>query len=444
MPEDKTPEAPTFGETPAEPTPEMTAIPIETPATTVLDDGAVSPEELATYSQSPVMTGAAPSLDPSASTTPSTVFGTGVPDLNTPNKGPGKKKLIVIGAIVVGALAILGGGSAAAYNFWYQNPERVVLEAASSLLQEGTSTHKITLDAKTKDTTVKLTVDAKLAQSPASQEDVIAAISYGGKDYKVTGSVLTDKDGNLYLKINDVKNLLTQFAGSEADFSAFNDVITKIDGQWVKISSDDLKSVSEDYSKTQSCSTTALKSLDEKATTDEILAVYNKNDFITVGNKIGAKTINGVGSLGYDVTFDKAKATAFYVALGDTKVGKALTACDSSFSFKASDLDSASSDSTTTTTEIQVWSSRFGHKLTELDINSKGTDGSTANIVWNPTFVKGVTVDAPATSVPAKEVITNAENDLSAMYSSSFSTTGTYDLGNVSSQSNVFKLTSLL
>ena len=34
------------------------------------------------------------------------------------------KKGIIIGSIVAGALIVLGGGGALAYNLWYQNPEK--------------------------------------------------------------------------------------------------------------------------------------------------------------------------------------------------------------------------------------------------------------------------------------------------------------------------------
>ncbi|HEY8885930.1 MAG TPA: hypothetical protein VIM31_00295 [Candidatus Microsaccharimonas sp.] len=473
MPEDTAPEEPTTNETPVENAPAFAWPTAETPAesTPVTDqtiveapietsvhptvveapvDGAVSPEELAAYSSQPTTPDTAPILDPATPAAPvASVFGAAVPGIDAPipnatipKKSP-KKKLIILGAIIVGALALLGGGTAAAYNLWYQNPDKVVLEAVSSLLQSGTSTHKVSVDIKTKDTTVTVTLDAKLAESPASQTDIAAKISYSGKDYNVKGSVLTDKDGNLYFKLNDVKTLLTQVAGEGVDLSAFNTVITKVDGQWIKISSSDLKSVSDEYSKTQTCATDALKSLDQKAATDEITAVYKKNDFIAVGDKIGVKDIDGVASLGYKVTLDEAKAKTFYTALGETKVGKALTACDSSFSFKAGDLDS-STDTSKTTNDIQVWSSRFGHQLKELDITSKDQD-TTATIVWNPTFVKGVTVSAPTTSIPFSEVTTDAENALTdyytSLYSSYYSSGLTVD---TTSMQQAFKLTSLL
>lgn len=387
MPEDKSPEEPLITETPALNAPEAEvqpqAFPVET--TSTIPD----PQ---------------PSV-PSFGETPAQ------PDnLTTPQKMPKKKKYIIIGAIIVGALALLTAGTAAAYNLWYQNPNKVVMESIGSLLKSGTSTNKIVFEMKSKDGAVKISVDAKLAESPATETDVDATLSFSGKDYHVKGSTLTDKDGNLYFKIQDVKTLLTQIAGSDVDLSAFNNVITKIDGQWVKISADDLKSVNEDYGKTQTCTTNALKSLDDKTVSNEIVDVYQKNQFLIVGNKIGVKDINGTASLGYAISFDGEKAKAFYVALGSTKFGKALTTCDSSYTFKASDLDSLTTKDATKG-DIQIWASRFGHQLKEVDISAKDNDNS-ASIIWNPTFVKGVTVAAPTTSVPLKDVITEVENIL--------------------------------
>ena len=450
MPEDKAPEESASSETPAQ----------NIPAQDSTDDGAVSAEELAAYSQPPSpletpVTDAAVPVVPITSVTPdvspfgASSFGTpvpetSVPDLQAPQKSSKKKKIIILGAIIVGALGLLSGGTAAAYNLWYQNPDKVVLEAVSSLLQQGTSTHKMSVDITAKDTTVKLTIDAKLAAIPASEADITAAITYRGKDYKVTGSTLTDKDGNLYFKLNDVKALLTQVAGNGADFSAFNDVITKVDGQWIKVSSDDLKTVSDAYSKTQSCTTDALKSLNDKAVSKEITDVYQKNQFITVGDKIGVKDIGGVASLGYNVTLDAAKAKTFYTTLGDTTVGKALTACDSSLTFEASDLDTSTSTDSKTTSKIQVWASRFGHQLKELDVTAKDAD-TTIKFVWNPTFVKGVTVTAPASTVSVSEVVKDIENDFSTYYSSVNSSNFSPDFSSgVSTTQQAFKLTSLL
>ena len=354
------------------------------------------------------------------------VLGALVPDTqipaNVPPKVPSKKKLLILGAIIIGSLGLLSGATAAAYNLWYQNPDKVVFDAASSLLQSGTSTHKISVDVTSKEVTVKLSIDATLAENPASEADIHAMITYSGKDYDVKASVLIDKDGNYYVKVNNVKAQLTQLAGPGVSFSAFDAVIKKIDGNWIKITSDDTKSISADYSKTQACVTNAFKSLDNKAVVKEITDVYKANRFIIVGKKIGVKTINGVDSLGYNITIDTVKAKAFYVALGTTSVGKSLTACDKEFDFKAADLDT-SPGSAKITSDIQVWSSRFGHQLKELDVTTKSDDGTTSAIVWNPTFVKGITVTAPTTSVPISEVVTDVEKVYSNSYSSQYSST---------------------
>lgn len=417
MPEDKAPEE----QVPVESSPEITPA-FEWPTTPGTDAGPTEPtDEVAPVVESAPIVAEEASPEPVVAPAAAPVFGSDASSsVPTPPKAPKKKKMIIIGAIIIGALGLLSGGTAAAYNLWYQNPDKVVMDAVGSLLQSGTSTHKITLDVKTKDVAMKISVDAKVAESPASEADINATLTYGGKDYTVKGATLTDKDGNLYLKLNDVKALLTEFVGSETDLSSFNDLITKVDGQWIKVSSDDLKSVSEDYSKTQTCVTNALKSLDDKATIDELTDVYKKNQFIVVGDKIGAKDVDGTASLGYKVTIDEAKTKSFYTSLGETKVGKALTACDSSFDFKASDLDS-STDNSKTTTEAQVWASRFGHQLTEFDVTSKDNDGTTATVVWNPKFVKGVTVETPAKSVPVNELMTDIGNAYSNYYTSLYS-----------------------
>jgi hypothetical protein len=343
-----------------------------------------------------------------------------IPDPPTPPKKPNKNKALIIGVIIIGSLALLSGGTVAAYNVWYQNPDKVVLEAASSMFQQTTSTHKVSVELKSKSVSAKLTIDAKLAQIPASEADMNAMITYMGKDYTVKASTLTDKDGTLFVKINDLKKLVTTVAGTGADVSAFDSVIKKIDGQWIKISSDDTKTVSAESSKAQVCATNALTSLNDKAVVKEITDVYMANRFIVVGEKIGVKTISGVDSLGYKVTFDEAKAKTFYTALGTTSVGRKLTACDKQFDFKTSSA-TINNTSSKTTTETQVWSSRFGHHLEEVDVATKDTDGTTTSIVWNPTFATGVTVTTPTTSVPVSELVKDVQKAYSTVGSSKYS-----------------------
>ena len=409
MPEDKVPEE----ITPIEPIPEA-AKAFEWPVTTE----PVSAPKPTTFSEPTFVTPTSDIL----TTLAEPPLGALIPDPPTPPKTPNKKKALILAAIIIGSLALLYGGTAAAYNVWYQNPDKVVLEAASSMLQQTTSTHKISVDLKSKSVSARLTINAKLAQIPASEANMNAMITYMGKDYDVKASTLTDKDGTLFVKVNDLKKLVTNVTGMGADVSAFDVVIKKIDGQWIKVSSEDTKSISAESSKAQVCATNALTSLNDKAVVKEITDVYMANRFITVGDKIGVKTINGVDSLGYKVTFDEAKEKTFYTALGTTSVGKKLTACDKQFDFKTSTA-SNDTNSSKTTAETQVWSSRFGHQLEEVDVATKDADGSTTSIVWNPTFVKGVTVTTPTTSVPVSEVVKDVQkaysNVLSSQYSSS-------------------------
>ena len=409
MPEDPVPEE----ITPTEPITEATKV-FEWPATTE----PVSAPELIPFSEPTFVTPTSNILNTPAEPP----LGALIPDPPTPPKTPNKNKALILGAIIIGSLALLSGGTAAAYNVWYQNPDKVVLEAVSSMFQQTASTHKISVDLKSKSVSARLTINAKLAQIPSSEADMNAMITYMGKDYAVKASTLTNKDGTLFLKVNDLKKLITNVAGMGADMSAFDAVIKKIDGQWIKVSSEDTKSLSAESGKAQVCVTNALTSLSDKAVVKEITDAYMANRFITIVEKIGVKTINGVDSLGYKVTFDEAKEKTFYTALGKTSVGKKLTACDKQFDFKTN-IASTDNSSLKTTAETQVWSSRFGHQLEEVDVATKGTDGTTTSIVWNPTFVKSVIVTTPTASVPVSEVVKDIQkaysNDPSSQHSSS-------------------------
>jgi len=237
---------------------------------------------------------------------------------------------------------------------------------------------------------MKLSLDGKNTRTD-SEVNVKLALTYGGKDYVISGSGVIDKDGNLYVKVNDAKKLIDGLTGGVELPPSFTTIIAKIDSKWIKISAADLKDVSEDYSKTQQCTSDVVKKYEnDSAAINQIVDLYSKNRFIEVKEKLGSKN----GSLGYLIDGNNEKAKSFAKGLSDTTIMKAMVACDANFKVEASDLTSETNSDSKSKTRVEVWVDRWSHQLTKISMTDVSDDSDTT-LLFEPVFGKDVTVSVP-------------------------------------------------
>jgi hypothetical protein len=344
-----------------------------------------------------------------------------------PAKKSNRKKFIIIG-VVAGVLALLIGGSVAAYNLWYQNPDKVLGDALVNTLKAKTVvyTGSFDIDYKAKEssfepsdqaTRVSVKVDGKSATT-AGEVNIAVETTFEGKEYKISGSGLVDKDANIFVKVNDVKKLLSSLpdeSGVKYDQlpSYITDIVDKVDSKWIRISADDIREFSDDYAKKQTCVEDVFKKLqDDKEFGNELLKVYKDNKFIVVDEKLPAKN----GSLGYVIDVDKSKSKDFAKAADKTKFAKELQKCDDSFKFSSSSSSSSSNDSDTKT-RVEVWVDRWSHQLTKVSFTAEG-DEADGMFVFEPQFNQPITVEAPKDFIPLKELKKDIE-EAYAQYMSS-------------------------
>jgi hypothetical protein len=339
----------------------------------------------------------------------------------TPKKS--KKKLIIVGSIIVGTLLLLGGGSALAYNVWYQNPEKVVTDSLVNALTARTAQSTGSLEIKNEEYQVKMTFDAKAATKNAELA-VKLDYSAGGQTVKLDGAGHFSADGDLYVKVNNVGSIISALSGAEANTAtAYDDLAARVEGKWIKITSKDIGEFSEAYKKTQVCLEDVSKQVaDDKKLGNELVDLYKKNNFIVIVESLGARTINDTGSLGYVVDLDTEKAKTFAAGLETTEVGKKLKACDDTINFNdfADSLDTEEADATDDEGTIQVWASRFGHELTEINANGK-SDGAEIKAVFNPVFNKDVNIQAPTDSMTLESLQAEFEKATEAYYAEYYS-----------------------
>ncbi len=340
-----------------------------------------------------------------------------------------KKSLFIIGGIIAAALVLGGGGTALAYNLWYQNPNKVLgdalINAASAKSVIFTSTMNINLhtgSAAGMPSKLTLSMDGKGSYEVGGQLDIKLATQYNGKDVSFSGSGIVDKDQNIYIKVNDVRKIINDVADGEQLPSSYDKLISDIDGKWIKISADDTKEYSEEWSKTQTCINGAVKKLqDNKSETKELLDLYKKNPFIIIKDKLGSKD----GNLGYDVDVDKDVSKHFSDGLKNTQIYKDLDKCDPSGTGSddaTSGIDSLDSDNTATTeNHTELWVSRFGHKITQIKWTTKDSSStstiSDADFTFEPQFNKAVSIDVPKDFITLKQL----QKDIESTFGSAFS-----------------------
>lgn len=338
-----------------------------------------------------------------------------VPASPAPKKS---RKGLIITLVAAGVVALLVGGSALAYNFWYQNPNKVVTDALVNALAAKTMSATGVVDMKSKDYSMKLELSAKNSLEARSQ--LAAKVTFSSKDVDITvdGEAIYGTDGDIYLKLKDAAKLaasLEEQSNGQLSLKAFDGIIKKIDNKWVKIGKEDLGDVNKEYEKAQQCVADISKKLDSdssfRSTVEkETRELYKSHPFIVIDKKLGSKTVNGQGSLGYSLDGSTKEAKAFVSGFGKTELGKKFTECNKDINFEdiAKSFEEQESKSNGTAT-AELWVSRFGHTITEFNIKGED-DGTKTSMVFNPQFNKNDKVEVPSDFVPFSELKKDIEN----------------------------------
>lgn len=329
-----------------------------------------------------------------------------------------KKKGLLIGGIIAILILLLGGGAALAYNFWYQNPEKVLTDAVGNALRAKSVAYAGTLTAEnTEDkSTIKIEISSASDNTGKGTVDATLTLTADDKSYTFKGAALTDSKGDLYVQAKDIRPLYDSYAEEIGAVlpEALDAFVDKINNKWIRISSSDLKELgyttNDDVSK---CLSDASKKLmGDEATAKELRELYEKNKFVVIDKKLGSRG----DSLGYTLKGDEAAAKSFAKGLKDTAIYKEFQKCDESFEINEDDLFKEAEDSDVTAT-YEVWVSRWGHEFTEFKIDGKTTD-MTLNASLKPTFNKPVTAETPSEFLTIKELQDELTSIFEELYSS--------------------------
>ncbi|MDQ5931927.1 MAG: hypothetical protein QG649_12, partial [Patescibacteria group bacterium] len=223
-----------------------------------------------------------------------------------------------------------------------------------------------------------------------------------GATFDMSGSVMVRDTNKFYIKVNKLKELLTQsglgaLIGSSPSIDA---LVKKLDGQWVVIDSTDIEETTGSKDKASQCVEDAVSTLrKDSAYSGELETLYKKFPLVGVKKNLGSKD----GSLGYEVEFKRENAINFANGVNSTKFYKQLKKCDDKIqNLNGEDMfkqESKSKDES----QLVVWIDRWTHRLTSLELSSRSED-STAKLVVSTEFDVPVSVDEPKNALTVDDI----------------------------------------
>jgi hypothetical protein len=328
------------------------------------------------------------------------------PEVMQPAQTPKRKrKGLWAGIITAAIIVLLGAGTIAGYFLWYQNPEKVITDGLVNAIKAKTVSYTGLLSMELEnDASLKIELGGKNKQN-AAEIDAKATIVYAGNEIVIDGSAMV-VDADLYVRFNNADQLVQDFLPAEQGTNELRDMIdtfvSKVNGQWVKITSDDMAQFSQEASDQQRCLTDMYKKIESNdAIMSEVADAYKQHKFILVAESLGTKD----GSMGYRLELNEDELKNFNEAVKNTELYKQLRECDE-------DIDAAQNVETTANdddTRTEVWVSQWSHEITK--IRSESTAKSEAKGVFelSPKFNEVVTVEAPESFLTLEELRADVE-----------------------------------
>lgn len=351
---------------------------------------------------------AAPAVTPTPTPAPTPAAATGLGMVAKRSKKP-----LIIGLVSAGVLLLLGG-TAAAYQLWYQNSDKVVTDSIVKALTAKTVTYTGTVDTTGEAAKLKVEFDGK-ANDAAFASHAKATITMGAANVVVDGDAQVSEKGDLYFRIKNAKDLSDTFIQMMGGASTpeVDALIAKVDNKWIKATAEDLGMNKDDEADKQSqCFSDVIgKFRTDRVLQDEVTGLYAKQRFITVKQSLGEKD----GSLGYKLDVDRAKAKEFAVGLKTTKLYDELQKCDKDFKIDENDV---AKDTSEIATDVEIWANKWSHELTQVKVSGEAKDKSSkGTFALKPVFNKPVTISTPSDAVPLSELQADFEAAMTAQMS---------------------------
>lgn len=309
-----------------------------------------------------------------------------------PPKKSKTKKIILIAIICM--MVILSGVGVGAFlylNYLNNKPEKVLADALANTTADVlerkpiASVSKIVIKSAENDMEVTIDLDAK---STSNNSEVVAKVDFNSQGIKIntTANIRYIDEGEYYFKIDNLRESISstvqQLAARQGGMSpsqinqilrTINPLITKIDGTWIQISTDDIDGMASTGASIDECSK-ALQSLRLSSDDQESLKqLFQENQFITATEEYDKQAVDGNSSFHYLIDFNEDATMQF--AKGAVKLPSFKTvveACDiKEEDIKKPESSSSTSGSDSEEVKVELWVSTDTRRITKLQINAK-------------------------------------------------------------------------
>lgn len=300
-------------------------------------------------------------IKPPEQTGPLPLMGTATP-VSVGKKPSVPTKLL---AIIVSALVLIIGGSAAAYvGFIKPNqPKNVVKKALSNaMVLNQARSFDITAEINSKDSGTELEFnELKISGGMDNKSNVRADIDIDSGAFNIkAATIVRVDDQKMYVKLSNLDSMFASIPDAMDSPEVANFVNTLSDN-WIRFSVEDIQDagmINDSQAEKASACLTEVSSYIKNSGNDlqkQFDTLYEKSDF-AIMTKVGSETVNGTKMTKYSVEINKTKFKAFMKTLGQQLQGSTKKIADKCGIEDAIEEDSDSNDSSNVDVKsIYVW-----------------------------------------------------------------------------------------
>lgn len=326
-------------------------------------------------------------------------------DASEPNPKPSRVPLIVLGILAVIVL-ILGCVGIWFYGF-YNNPDKVALDAVTNLLSASNVTMNGTLTVKPFDSDDSRHMTLKLGSAsnhlPNSTTASLELSLDDGQEINLNLGTVQMSDGVIYLQISKIMETIDGLGltvAERAEYEEVFSVLEVIDNEWWRISIpeliDDFEFEDEQASGLKELYACTVNVMNEDVS-GELTTLYRRQPFVEVKEiaQISANGMPGVmdykpafGNNLYEISLNESNLANFINALPATETAESFYSCYNNVMDKyaaegelpdhisAEDFDevSASDFSFTDDQHFYMEVSQFGHQIQTLHFHQNDDD----------------------------------------------------------------------
>lgn len=315
-------------------------------------------------------------------------------------KGLSKKAKIITASAVVVLLGVGGGTAYALYN----SPEAVLGQAIGSLFGEKNPSYELDLDLNTGTISGNANIVIATGDGNALVDSTVTA-NFLGNNLGANLKVVTDKDGNLFVKLSDFTTLADFLVNAgQLPGSVATTLQQVLDANWIQVTSSEIDALTND----STCIQDQLS--DEayaKAAGKQVTDLLRSNFFVVIKKELPQEDGNRV----FEIGLSAEKLRNFLKGLKDTDFYGDLQSCYPSLEITNGQINDITQESLDGVVALDnapvytVYADAFSHKMTKFTIVVEDTNNS-LELTFTPTGDKSSTVEVPQDSISFTELST--------------------------------------